>query len=195
MSRFAAVVLAAGLSSRMGSNKLLAYFHGQPLIAHTVGRIASSGIEPIFVVTGHQAELVEQALANARVRFVHNGAYASGLASSLRTGVEAAKDHDALLVCLGDMPLVNSSDLMRLIAAYRDDQSIVVPVKDGQLGNPVLWGSGHFKKLMALSGDRGARSILDENRDRVTEVSVTGDGVLLDADTPEALEQIRRALS
>jgi molybdenum cofactor cytidylyltransferase len=189
--RIAAVVLAAGLSSRMGSNKLLADFHSQPLIAHTVGRIASAGVETIIVVTGHQAELIEQVLANTKVQFVNNDEYVSGLASSLRTGVEAAKDYDALLVCLGDMPLVNSADLKRLISACRDEQCIVAPVRDGQLGNPVLWGRAHFKTLLSLSGDRGARSILDENRDRLTEIIVSNDGVLLDVDTQDALQQLR----
>lgn len=192
MSRFAAIVLAAGMSSRMGSNKLLADLDGQPLIKRTVERVKASGVDEVIVVTGHQASAVRAALSH--VRIVHNPEFTSGLASSLRAGIQAAWDFDAAFVCLGDMPLIRPEDLQRMMAAFVDTESVVAPTKNSLLGNPVLWGEAHFAELAALSGDRGARALLEDNRDKIVTVEVADESIMLDADTPEALERIREKL-
>lgn len=192
MNRFAAIVLAAGMSSRMGSNKLLADLEGRPLIARTVEQVKASGVDAVIVVTGHQAGAVRAALSD--VKMVHNPEFTSGLASSLRAGIQDAAGFNAAFICLGDMPLIRPEDLQRMIAAFKDEHSIVAPTKDGALGNPVLWGRAHFAELARLSGDRGARSLLEDNRDKIVTVEVADESIMLDADTPEALDQIRRKL-
>jgi molybdenum cofactor cytidylyltransferase len=194
--RIAAVVLAAGLSSRMGSNKLLSDLNGQTLIQHTIDRLSKAAIDEIIVVTGHQAAQIQAALENNRVRFVYNANYAQGLSTSVRVGVAAAQEFDAALVCLGDMPLIEAADLNRMIAAFNETEgrTLVAPVLGRKLGNPVLWGQEHFVDLMALTGDRGARSLVEARRDQIVEIAVTHDGILLDADTPEALAEIKAKL-
>jgi len=194
--RIAAVVLAAGLSSRMGSNKLLSDLNGQALIKHTVERLSKAAIDEVIVVTGHQAAEVQFALKDHKVRFVHNSDYAQGLSTSVRTGIAAAQEFDAAFVCLGDMPLIESADLNRMIAAFNsvEGRSIVAPVLGRKLGNPVLWGQEHFVDLKALTGDRGARSLVEARRDLIVEIAVTHEGFLLDADTPEALAEIKAKL-
>ena len=194
--RIAAVVLAAGLSSRMGSNKLLSDLNGQTLIGHTIGRLSKAAIDEIIVVTGHQAEDVQAVLKGHKLRFVQNDDYAQGLSTSVRAGIAAAQDFDAAFVCLGDMPLIEVADLNRMIAAFNvvEGRSIVAPVLGRKLGNPVLWGQEHFADLMALMGDRGARSLIEARRDQIVEIAVTHEGILLDADTPEALAEIRAKL-
>ncbi len=195
--RIAAIVLAAGLSSRMAAeglgNKLLAELHGRPLIARTVERVRASGVDQVLVVTGHQAEEVESALAGQNVSFIRNAAFADGMASSVRAGIAAASDFDAALICLGDMPLVAAENLQRMLAAFNPEEGrvLVAPTLGHKLGNPVLWGRGYFDALMGLSGDRGARGLLEERRDEITEIPVEHEGVVLDADTPEALAHIR----
>jgi molybdenum cofactor cytidylyltransferase len=191
--RIAAVVLAAGLSSRMGSNKLLADLDGKPLLVRTIAEIKASAVDEIVVVTGHQAADVEAALSGLDVRVVHNADYATGLSGSVKTGISAILDFDAGFVCLGDMPLVRAQDFNRMIAAFNivDGRDLIAPVQGRKLGNPVLWGSNYFAALQALSGDRGARSLLEANRDAITEISVEHEGILLDADTPEALAKIK----
>jgi molybdenum cofactor cytidylyltransferase len=194
--RIAALVLAAGTSTRMGSNKLLADLHGKPMIAQTVARIKASAVDSIWVVTGNQVQLIERALTDHDVSFVNNPHFADGLATSLRAGVAALMDDcDAILVCLGDMPLIDPRDLNRLIAAFSvaEHRSIVVPVHGQSFGNPVLWGAEHFSSLLACEGDRGARGLIDKLRDQVVEVYVDHDGVFRDADTPEALDAMRTA--
>ncbi|MDE2385631.1 MAG: molybdopterin-binding/glycosyltransferase family 2 protein [Alphaproteobacteria bacterium] len=196
--RLAAIVLAAGLSSRMAAlgqgNKLLAPLNGQPLIAQTVARIKASGVDEVLVVTGHQAAEVERALAGQAVRFVPNPRFAEGLATSVQAGVAAARGFDGAFICLGDMPLVAPEDMRRMAAAFNVEEGrvLIAPVQGRKLGNPVLWGAEHFDELLALAGDRGARSLLEARRDEIVEIPVEHDGVMLDADTPEALEQIRR---
>lgn len=192
--RVAAIVLAAGQSSRMGSNKLLADIGGQPMVRRTVSAVMQPGIDQVIVVTGRDADHVATALAGCSVTFVHNPDFVRGLSTSLRRGLEALPDDvDAVLVCLGDMPLVDGNVAARLIAAFSpvEHRSICVPVHQGQRGNPVLWGSAHVPALKALAGDRGGRKLMDAAADEVVEVAVPDRSVLVDVDTPEALDDLR----
>ncbi len=189
--RVAAVVLAAGLSRRMGAaNKLLAEIDGAPLVARCVDVVLASAARPVVVVTGHDAPRVRAALAGREVIFVENPEPAAGLAASLRTGVTAlGAPLDGALICLGDMPWVRSDHIAALIAAFAAsaERPICVPTHDGKRGNPVLWPARHFAAIAALTGDRGARSLLDAHADEVCYVPVADPGVTLDVDTPEAL--------
>jgi len=190
--RIAALVLAAGLSSRMApKNKLLAVLpSGQTMIAETVDRILASAANPVIVVVGHQEQQIKAALAGKRVRFIYALDYSEGIAASVRAGVAAVSDGiGAVLICLGDMPLVEKSSLDRIISAYdpAEGREIILPVYDGQRGNPVLWGQRFFNDLRNLSGDSGARQILHKYMEYVSEVSVISDSVLRDFDTPAAL--------
>jgi molybdenum cofactor cytidylyltransferase len=192
--RITAIVLAAGTSSRMGSNKLLADFRGEPMIRSVVRNVRASAIDKIVVVTGHDSGRIAALLADLEVELVHNPIFATGLSSSLRAGVNAAGDADAVLICLGDMPLVKPQTIDRLIAAFNptERRTIIAPTHKGQFGNPVLWGSEHFPKLMALEGDKGARSLIAELKSEAVEIAVDDSGILTDADTPEALAEMRR---
>jgi molybdenum cofactor cytidylyltransferase len=156
--------------------------------------LASKACE-VIVVTGHQAELVEQALSGLKATFVRNPDFAAGLASSVKTGIAAVSDAaDGAVVCLGDMPMVSSVLLDRLIDAFAPDRGnlIVVPVAEGRRGNPVLWSRRFFQELMTLDGDVGARHLIAKHAEAIAEVPVEGDGAFLDIDTPQALESARR---
>ena len=193
-ARIGAVILAAGASTRMGSNKLLADFNGQAMVARTVAQVKKSSIEDVLVITGHQADDVLSALEGSDVSFAHNPNFIEGLSTSLRVGVTAMRDeYDAILVCLGDMPLIDPQDIDRMIAAFNplEHRSIVVPVHGRRFGNPVLWGAEHYDALMACEGDRGARGLLESLKNDIVEIDVTNQGVLLDADTPEALAVLK----
>lgn len=191
----AALVLAAGLSRRMGPvNKLLAEdAAGRPMIARTVDHVLASRAEPVIVVTGHERERVEAALAGRPVRFVHAPDHAAGLSASLRAGLGAVpEDSEGALVCLGDMPLVGPGTLDRILDGFDPaaGRSVVQPVHEGQPGNPVLWGREFFAEIQALSGDRGARGLLARHASHLAAVPVTEDSVLRDFDTPEALARL-----
>ena len=194
----AALVLAAGRSSRMGgSNKLLAEIGGRPLVRIVVDEVLRSRARPIIVVTGHQRERVEAALAGLPVDFVHNPKFADGLGTSLKTGVAAVPAQaDGVIVCLGDMPQVDAALIDRLIVALDPGQGALValPTIGGQRGNPVVWSRRFFPDLMAVEGDVGARYLIGRYAEAVVEVPLTGNAALTDIDTPEAFEAVKAEL-
>ena len=195
----AAVILAAGRSTRMGGpNKLLAELGGKTLVRIVAEQALASKAPGVIVVTGHQAAEVEKSLAGLKVRFVRNPDFAEGLASSVKAGIAAVPDDaDAAVVCLGDMPLIDAHLIDRLIEAFAPDRGglIAVPVSDGRRGNPVLWSRRFFSELMTLDGDIGARHLIAKHGEAVAEVPVEGHGAFLDIDTPQALEAARLAPS
>ncbi|MGE0725289.1 MAG: NTP transferase domain-containing protein, partial [Alphaproteobacteria bacterium] len=188
--RIAALVLAAGRSSRMGANKMIQPVDGAPMVRRTVEAVAASKAKPLVVVTGHQPEAVAAALSGHSATIVHNPAFAEGLSTSLRAGIAAlASDVDGVLVCLGDMPRVAPATIDKLIAAFNpiEGRAICVPTASGKRGNPILWARRFFAEMAAVSGDVGARRLLADHADQVAEVETGDAGILIDVDTPEAL--------
>jgi len=190
----AAIVLAAGKASRMGANKLLAELDGEPLVRHAVRAALGSPAHRVVVVTGNDAERVGAALAGLDVELVHNPDHATGMASSLRAGIAAVPDAAGALICLGDMPRVTVDHLAAVIAAFDaadDDGAIVVPTCDRKRGNPVLWGRRRFAEIAALTGDVGARALIERYPESVHWVPIDDPAILIDVDTPDALARLR----
>ncbi|MGZ9086588.1 MAG: NTP transferase domain-containing protein [Rhodoplanes sp.] len=196
--RLAAIVLAAGRSSRMGgSNKLLAEIGGRTLVRIAVEEALASRARPVIVVTGHQRESVETALTGLDVVLVHNPAYADGLSTSLKTGIAAAPPSaDGAIVCLGDMPQVDARLIDSLLSAFDPEQGalIVVPTTAGKRGNPVVWSRRFFADLAALTGDVGARGLIATYPEAVVEVAVADAAAFTDIDTPDALDAVRAGM-
>lgn len=184
-----AIILAAGQSSRMGdANKLLTEIEGKTLLRHAVDAALASDATSVVVVTGHEADLIRASLEGLPLSVVHNGAYAEGMSTSLKCGIGAIADNvDGAVICLSDMPGVNTSHLNDLIRAFEPDagQAICVPVYKGRRGNPVLWSRSFFPEMMELTGDQGARKLLQKHADVVCEVEMSSDAILRDVDTPE----------
>lgn len=192
--RVFALVLAAGQSRRMGKiNKLLADIDGVPLVRRVVDAVKASSCDGVMVVTGHEAARVEAALEGASVKTVRCAEYASGLSASLKAGIDALPGNcDAAVICLGDMPGVTAAHIDRLIAAFdpEEGRAVCVPTFEGKRGNPVLWYRGFFSEITSVRGDVGARHLIGEHEDLVCEVAMEDPGVLLDVDTPKALESV-----
>ena len=187
----AAVVLAAGQSSRMAPrHKLLETdATGRPMVARVVDAALASRARPVLLVTGHRAAEVRAAVGGRDVVHVTAPDYAEGLSASLRAGIAAVPPAAAAaVVMLGDMPLVTPATIDRLLAAYDAEEGrlIVCPVHGGEVGNPVLWDRLFFEDILALHGDRGARSLLRQHAEWVAEVEAD-DTVLRDFDTAESL--------
>jgi molybdenum cofactor cytidylyltransferase len=191
----AAVVLAAGRSTRMGAvNKLIAEIGGKPLVRIAAEQAIASRASPVIVVTGHQREKVEAALDGLPVRLVHNPDYAEGLGTSLKAGIAAVPaEADGVIVCLGDMPQVDSALIDKLIAAFDPERGalVVVPSIAGRRGNPVLWSRRFFPDLMQIQGDIGARHLIGNYAEAVVEVPVAGEAALTDIDTPESFSAVK----
>ena len=190
--RVAALLLAAGVSRRMAPyNKLLvADAAGTAMVACVADAVLASRARPVIAVLGHQADEVAAVLGPRPVTIVRAPDYESGLSVSLRAGLAALPaEADAVLVCLGDMPLVTPALINCLLDAYDSDDGnlIVVPTHHGKRGNPVLWDRRFFADMAALTGDTGARALLLRHAEHVVEVEWDTDAVLLDFDTPDAL--------
>jgi molybdenum cofactor cytidylyltransferase len=193
--KVAAIVLAAGRSTRMGGpNKLLAEISGKPLVRIAVEQALASRANPVIVVTGHEHARIEAGLAGLRIRLVHNPDFAEGLSTSLKAGLAAVPpEADGAIVCLGDMPQVSAALIDRLVAAFDPEHGamVVVPTIDGKRGNPVVWSRRFFADLAALEGDIGARHLIATYAEVVSEVPVRDAAALTDIDTPEALRAVK----
>jgi len=188
----AAIVLAAGRSTRMGAaNKLVADIAGKPMVRRVVEAALASTATPVLVVTGHLAADVSAALAGLHVTLVANPDFATGLASSLKAGIRALPPScDGVFIMLGDMPQIAPEHLGGLITAFAPDK-IVVPVHAGKQGNPVLWPAKYFPELLQLAGDAGAKRLIGMQAAQVREVDLGTNAILTDIDTPEALARLR----
>lgn len=181
-----AIVLAAGASSRFGSQKLLVPFRGSPLIRHTVENVLASRVTETVVVLGRDGDQVRDALADLPVRFVTNVDFRSGLSTSLRAGIKAiAPSAAAAIVVLGDQPGVTADIINRLIEeGVRSGRQIVVPEYAGTRGNPVLFDATLFGELQTIEGDQGARAVIPRDPTRVATVVFPFE-MPADVDTPE----------
>ncbi len=196
--RIAALILAAGRSTRMGdANKLTQEVGLKPMISHVTDATLSAHVDEIILITGHQQDQIIHALGGRPLTHVHNPDYADGLSTSIQTGIREAlactPPVDAALILLGDMPFITADMINRLVDAYSptDDRMIVVPKVNGKRGNPVLWDASFFSELQALTGDVGAKHLIVEHENLVAEVEFDNDAPLTDIDTQAALAALK----
>lgn len=181
----AAVVLAAGFARRMGRQKLLLNLEGKAVVRWAVERLASH-VEDLVVVTGQDDAPIRGALAGLAVRYAVNPNPQSGQGSSIAVGVGALKPWTrAALIALGDQPRIPEAVVPRLLEAFaRSGKAIVVPVYRGTQGTPVLFASEVFPELRTLTGDAGARAVVQARPERVESVPIDAP-MPPDVDTPE----------
>jgi len=186
-SPIAAIVLAAGRSSRMGAHKLLLPLGGRPLVAHAVAAACASAADPVLVVLGHEAGRVRAALPPGRPSVVASPRHAEGMSRSLAAGLAAVPPECAgTLVLLGDQPLISAALLDRLMAAAREHPGdIISACYDGVRGSPVCFPRPYFAELLAIQGDEGGRAVVARHADRLRLVESGDLGSALDADDPE----------
>jgi molybdenum cofactor cytidylyltransferase len=189
--RLWALVLAAGAGSRFGGGKLTADWRGRPLIAAAVEAALAAPVEGVLVLARPDDQALRAALPDdPRLRMVEVAAWAEGMAASLRVGIAALPAGCAgAYVFLGDMPRVPSKVLVPLADAVRAGAPAAAPSFDSRLGHPVLFAADLFRELAALTGDRGARTILAELGPRLARIPASDDGVLFDIDHREDLER------
>ncbi|QXX76238.1 NTP transferase domain-containing protein [Methylovirgula sp. HY1] len=199
MGKVAAIILAAGLSRRFGTDpddsKVLAMLDGIPLIRHVAEAASASQARPICVVTGRADPKVQVALAGLDLRCIHNPKPEAGLSQSLALGLDyLATDISGALILLADMPYISAPLIDRLIAAFETapaETFAVVPIHAGRRGNPVLLGKGIFAAVKAIEGDRGARGIIDAMDHGIVEISIDDRSIEIDIDTPDMLDHLR----
>ena len=189
------VLLAAGKGTRFeDGNKLLARIDGEPVVVYAARTLLGNGncVDDIVAVLGHEADRVEDALADLNLRTVRNPDHGDGQATSVTLGAQIADEEgfDATLFALGDLPCVTPETVRQLVEAFeRTDAGIVVPTHDDRRGNPVLFGRQQFEELSGLTGDRGGRALFEEHP--VKRVPVDDPGIHQDVDTVSDLRRIR----
>lgn len=193
--RFGAVILAAGASMRMGTPKQLLEFEGRPLLVRAVEAALASPAWPVVVVLGANAEQIRPRLARLPVLIAENPAWAEGMAASIRAGVtmlqQFSRSLDAALIALCDQPAFSADTIAQLLDAQRaTGRSIVAARYAGRQGAPALFLREHFPTLVSLTGEEGARALLNENPDRVAAVDLPA--LALDLDTPADLARLQR---
>lgn len=189
-----ALLLAAGASRRFGGGlqKLVQDLKGRPVVRWSAESLMGAPVDQVSVVVGSSDRPVRDALSGLDVRFVHNAAADQGMASSIAVGVSAlAAETEAVLVALGDEPLVGRDPVRRVIERYRQGgASVVAPSFCGVRGHPVLFDRTVFPELSALSGDRGARGVADRVPARLAIVELDVPKPV-DVDTPGDLARLR----
>ena len=182
-----AILLAAGQSKRMdGENKLTKELRGIPLIKLSVKNILASSIDELIVVLGHQKEIIEKLIdKNEKIKFVFNKDFESGMASSIKTGLDNLSEKtEAFFICLGDMPMVNH-DIYNQLIKSKDNKEIIVPTYKGQQGNPVLFDKSMKEKVLDIKGDVGAKKILELNKDKILNLEINDQSITKGFDTQD----------
>jgi 4-nitrophenyl phosphatase len=189
----AAVILAAGGSTRFGSPKQLLDWQGRPLVANVADVAWSAGLSPTVVVVGAEAERVRSAVASRPVQILRNYRWETGVSTSLAVGLAALPSSVAAAVFLPvDQPCLTPQLLQALRRRWeRCDADIVVPTWEGERGGPVLFGRALFPELAQLSGDVGGRALFDRHAERLCTLPVEDPQVLRDVDTPEAYARLK----
>jgi molybdenum cofactor cytidylyltransferase len=193
-ARIAGVVLAAGLSSRMGENKLLLEIGGESLVRHAVQTALAAALDPVLVVVGHEEERVRSELDGLRCTPVRNPDYARGMNTSLRAGIGAVPAGAAgAVVLLGDMPFVTAEMVRSLVERFQSGAApLAISLYDGIVAPPTLYGSALFGEIAALEGDGCGKRIVKQHRDEAIELSWPA-STLADVDVPADVERVRAA--
>jgi molybdenum cofactor cytidylyltransferase len=187
MAKIAGIILGAGLSSRMGEFKLLLpWKDDNPIIWHLVEMLKSLPLEPLILVTGHRAEELKKLFSESPIQLVHNPDYAEGeILSSFKIAMTALPaDVDAVLVFLGDMPLISLKTVQTLIDSYQAEK-IIIPHYQENPGHPRMFTKRFFGELLALEAPAQPRALLQSNPDALVVLEVEDEGILIDIDTPD----------
>lgn len=192
-SGVSAIVLAAGMSRRMGTPKQLLRLSGKTILQHTLENVRASNVAEIVLVLGHEAESVEKETSTDGIKLVRNPEYQQGMGTSLRTGLAALNaDAKAALIVLADQPFVGPETLNQLVACHQKlNPQIVIPTYNGFRGNPVLLDRSVFAELQGLSGDVGCRAIFGNHTENIHKLAVNDIGILLDIDSQEEYQKLK----
>lgn len=188
------IILAAGASRRMGLPKQLLPLGDKPLVWQTACQACHSKADQVLVVTGAYASQVEAALCGIPLKIVYNPSWAEGQAESVKAGVNALEQQSKAAIFLpADQPFVTAELLNRLIEAYNAGQaSMIAPVYNNCRSTPVLFDLKWREEILSLTGDHGARKLLDTFPGEVTYIPVDEECLLMDADTPAEYEALKK---
>jgi len=191
------ILLAAGQSKRMeGENKLCKKIKDIPLIQYSLKSILGSSVDELIIVLGHEKEKIKNLIKpNKKIIFAYNKDFKNGIASSIKVGLNhISNSSEAFFISLADMPGINQNIYNKLIKAMRNynkklkpryRKEIIIPTYENENGNPILFSIFMKSNIMSISGDRGAKEVIEKNKDKILKVPFVGNGIILDFDTQD----------
>lgn len=185
-----AVILGAGESRRMGTQKLLLDIKGRPMLEWVISSFKGI-VDEIVVVLGHSPEALVPYLERLGVKWVVNVDYLNGMITSVKVGLNVLKDFDAVFVALGDQPVVEVGFLKKAIEAWKNGAKIVCPIFKGKKGHPVLFDKSLFDEILSLGKDQFLRDVIHRHKDSLRTIE-SGEWAITDIDTPESFEAFKR---
>ena len=182
-----AIVLSAGCSTRMGTQKLLLPFGKNTVVSHIVNQFIESEVEETYVVTGHQAEQVTEELSDKPVTIIHNPIYMTGMLSSVRAGVgNISSKYEAMIIALGDQPSVTTKLVNEIVRCYSETRErIIIPEYNGKRGHPLLLSTTFINEILTNFDDVGLRGLLRVHENEIYGMNVSDSSVISDMDYPE----------
>jgi molybdenum cofactor cytidylyltransferase len=193
--RVAGVILAAGMSTRMGTVKQLLMVEGKPLLSQVLINARSADcLTPLIIVLGHEAATIQQRIDFGADRVVIAADYRRGQSASLKAGLSAVPEGcDGVLFLLGDQPFICGEIVGKIMARFkRSDADIIIPTYGGKRGNPVLISRNLFGQLVLINSDAGARQLFKAFPDRILEIEVGPRRACLDIDTWDRYQALCR---
>lgn len=190
-----AIVLAAGLSKRMGTaNKLLLTYKGKTIIERTILNLLDAGIQEVIVVTGYEADKITMAVQYLPVRIIYNTAYEKGMTTSIQKGVASAHG-EGFMICLGDMYAIIPEEYSVLKTGFEqqvklDEKCIIIPQYHNEKGNPVIFSASYKDALLQHTNMEGCKAIVQSNSAHIHGVEMDSRHILEDLDYPEDYEKI-----
>jgi CTP:molybdopterin cytidylyltransferase MocA len=192
--RIGAVLLAAGEGVRMGGvAKSLIKLQGVPLINRQLIALSGAGVDEVVVVTGHARDAVEAQIQSFPVTLAHNPDFTSGQQSSVRVGLSALNGNfDAVFIVLADQPLIGAADLTELIAAFKKRTAghVLVPVVNGQRGNPIVLDATARADILASGTNMGCRHLIERQPELVFVHETLNTRFITDLDTPDDVQKL-----
>ncbi len=188
-----ALLLAAGESKRMGRSKQLLPYGDKTILETVIDHITHSSVDETLIVLGANREKIERIIKDLPVKSVYNPRYKEGMLSSVQKGfVSLPKETEAVLVFLGDQPMVPSSAITQIVHAYRStEKGIVLPVFDKRRGHPILIDNKYSQKVAALDPEIGLRALIHNHPEDILEVELDTPAIIKDIDTPEDYKELK----
>lgn len=190
-SSISVIILAAGKSTRMGTQKLCMQLGEHTILEQTIDNYLDSKADEVIVVTGHEAQKIRQLIAHRPVTIVHNRHYHKGISTSIAAGLQSVKGNiQNVMIALGDQPYIHSDIINFIIDKHKNSKKgISVPVHKGNRGHPTIFNMAYKEELLKLEGDRGGIQVTDRYPDDVYEIDVEFEEVITDIDTIDTYRQ------
>lgn len=187
-----AVILAAGMSTRMGESKLSLMLDGMPIVEHVISNVEVSDVDEIVLVYSRFTQPVAAIARRHGISAVNNEDAEKGLSTSVKRGLAELLGAEAVMFFLGDQPFIETNDINRLVEHFKMNRGkIVVPINYGGRGNPVIFPEKYFSEILTIEGDKGARKLLDKYEDEVIFVEVKESKIQFDIDTTDDFEKAK----